>query len=511
MGSGGLRIAVGGIEHETNTYATESMGTTGLDDFQRLEGELIHRAKGTRTFLGGFLDAAEAAGHEVVPTFWALAGPSGIIEADAYETMRTELVERLTSAHADESLDGIALSMHGAGVVEGIDDLESDLARAVRASVGDVPLVVPLDLHGNITPAMGDAIDVMLGVHEYPHTDSYDRGVEAIELLPALAERRLRPVTHVTQIPILLPTSTTDEGPAAAMRDRCLAAELDPAVIDATFFHGFPYTDVAATGTSIVVTTNGDRALARRVADELALSLWDERSSFLTESLRPDVAMDVAIRSLTDVGGPVVVNDTSDNPGGGTPGDGTHLLRAMVDAAVDGSCFGFVFDPVVAAQANEAGVGATIDVRLGGRHGDLHGEPVEATAYVKTLTDGRFVYENEMLAGVRANYGPCARLVLNADRRGAGGIDVIVTSRRSQTFDPVVFALHGIDVSTRSIVGLKSSQHYRAGFRDLATAFVTADSPGLTTLDVTVFDHPSAAGPLWPIDPHLEWAPSPDD
>lgn len=493
-----MRIAVGGLEHETNTYATDVMGTTSLADFQRLRGAELLDRRGTRTFLGGFLHAADDAGHEIVPTFWAWAGPSGIIEAAAYEEMKAELLAGIAAALP---VDAVALSMHGAGVVEGIEDLESDLATAVRMLVGpDIPLVVPLDLHGNITTEMGEAIDLMLGVHEYPHTDMFDRGVEAITSLPNLINKTWRPTTHVQRVPLLLPTSTTDEGPAAAIRDLCLLAEKQADVIDATFFHGFPYTDIGATGASIVVTTHDDPALAQAVATEIASALWDARASFLTESVSPGVAIELARMKLTSSAGPIVINDTADNPGGGTPGDGTHLLRAIIDADIENSCFGFVFDPATAAAAHAAGIGADIDVRIGGRHGDLHGEPIQTTAYVKTLTDGRFVHTSPMLAGVRANLGPSARLVI-------GTVDVIVTSKRNQTFDAEVFLLHGLDVATRSIVGLKSSQHFRAGFRHLASAIITADSPGLTTLDVTVFEHPNADQSLWPIDPHVQWQP----
>ncbi len=499
-----MRIAIGGIEHETNTYATESMGTTSLDAFSQLRGEEMLAQRGMRTFVGGFIDGCDRDGHEIVPTLWAMAGPSGIIEADTYRTLKDDLLARL----ADEGpFDAVALSMHGAGVVEGIDDLEGDLSAAIRAVIGETPLVVPLDLHGNITPAMAEHIDVMLGVHEYPHIDCFERGVESIELLASIAAGEISPVTHVTQVPILLPTSTTDEEPAGRMRDLCLAAEAQPDVIDAAFFHGFPYTDVPATGTSLVVTTNGDRSAAKAVADSLATELWDSRETFVSESLLPDVAMEVALRAFESDGGPVVINDTADNPGGGTPGDGTHLLRAMLDAQIADSCFGFIFDPTVAALAHEAGVGTMIETELGGRHGGLHGEPVEVTAYVKTLTDGRFVYESPMLAGVPASFGQCARLVIGGDEKGKGGVDVIVTSRRSQTFDRVIFALHGIDVTTRSLIGLKGSQHFRAGFSDLATSIVTADSPGLTTLNVSVFDHARAAQPLWPIEAVQHWEP----
>lgn len=496
-----MRIAVGGIEHETNTYATESLGVTTVDHFTVGRGDELFGHRGKRTMLGGLLHGGDEAGHELVPTSWAFAGPSGIIDRSSYETLRDDLIERLRAAGP---VDAVALTMHGAGVVDGIDDLEADLAAAVRDVVGyDVPLVVPLDLHGNVTAEMGQRIDLMLGVHEYPHTDSFERGVECIEALDKLVSGAWQPTTFVQPVPIMLPPSTTDAGyPAAAFRDRCLAVEAGDEVLDATFFHGFPFTDVPATGCSIVVTTNGDAARAEHLAAQLADELWASRHDFIVESVPPAAAVDVADRIATERGGTVVINDTSDNPGGGTPGDGTHLLRALVDAAPDGACFGFIFDPAVAARAAEAGPGATIEVELGGRHGTLHGDPVAAAAYVKSVTDGRFVYTNPMIAGVVADLGPSCRLQLG----GRDGLDVIVTSKRSQTLDPEVFTLHGIDVTTRRIVGVKGSVHFRAGFRDLATEIVTADSPGLTTLDVTVFAHERAPGSVWPHQPDMEWS-----
>ena len=500
-----MRVAIGGIEHETNTYATGSLGFTELGAFAVIRGEDMVRRRGTRTTLGGFLDGAdEIGGCELLPTLWAWATPSGIIERTAYDALRTDLLERLAAAGP---LDAVALSLHGAGVVDGIDDLEADLAGAVREVVGDVPIVATFDLHGNMTAEMAAAIDVMLGCHEYPHTDLYDRAVEAMGLLPDLVSGRVRPTSFVQPVPIMLPTSTTDPGfPAASMRDRCLAAE-GGSVLDATFFHGFPYTDVPASGCSIVVTTDDDQELAERTAKQLAAELWANRDEFVTESTSAPVAVEVAVRAAAERGGPVVINETSDNPGGGTPGDGTHLLRAMISAGLGGgdqkACFGVVFDPVVAAQAAEAGVGATIEVRLGGRHDELHGLPVEARAYVKTVTDGRFVLTNPMLAGVPANLGPAVRLQIGEP----GGLDVIVTSGRTQTFDPEVFTLHGIDVTTYDVVGLKSSQHFRGGFRHLASEIVTADAPGLTTLDVTVFEHERATGAHWPHHPTMDWSP----
>jgi microcystin degradation protein MlrC len=196
--------------------------------------------------------------------------------------------------------------------------------------------------------------------------------------------------------------------------------------------------------------------------------------------------------------GPVVINDTSDNPGGGSPGDSTHLLRAILDAGLEGACYAFIYDPQTAALAHDAGIGATIRVRLGGKTDDLHGAPIEAEAYVKTLTDGRFRLTTPMGRGMAVDLGPSARLVI-------GGVDIIVASERNQVLDDEVFLLHGINVRSRRIVALKSSAHFRAGFRDLAAAIITADAPGATTLHLEHFDHRRIRRPIWPLDPETTY------
>lgn len=484
-----MRIALGGISHETNTYADAVSGPTGLDRFVVRRGDRVLRSRGTDTYVGGFLDGCDEIGAEPVPTLWAWAGPSGTITAEAFAALRDELLQRLQDA---SPFDAVALELHGAGVVEGIDDLEGHLGAEVRRLVGpDVPIVAALDLHGNITDQMAEVFDVFFGNHLYPHTDGRERGYEAVAAVPHLRAGTWTPVIHVEHLPMLLPTSTTEPGgPAAEMNDVCRAIEERPGVIDCTVFHGFPYVDVPHVGVHVVVTTDGDAELASTCSDEVAAWIWEHRERFRRDAYSADGAVEAARELVAGAVRPVVINETSDNPGGGAPGDGTHLLRAMVAAELEDAAFGFIADPEVAAHAHEAGVGARLDVRLGGKHGDLHGTPLDLSCVVRTLTDGRIVLQH-MMKGVPLDLGPSARL-------RCGGIDVIVTSTPFQTIDPEIFLLHGIDVTRCTVVGLKSSQHFRAGFGDLAGAIVTADGPGLTTNQVEVFEHPRAGRPLWP-------------
>jgi microcystin degradation protein MlrC len=485
------RLLVAGILHETNTFAPP----TTLDDFEVWRGdEIAEHFAGTRTFPGGMLAAAAELGFDVHLGTVALAQPAGTITTAAYTVLRAELLDALRAAQPD----AVALALHGAAVAEGVDDVDGDLLTAVREVVGPaVPVVGTLDLHANLSQAMGDAADALFGDQEYPHVDMFERGQEAVRLLPKLLAGSLRCVAHVERLPMLLPPTTTFHGPLTEVNELCRQLEEIPGVVDVTFHHGFPMTDVPGAGASVLAITDNNPGLARRCAAQVAEMVWELRDVLLPESLSCEQAI---ARALAEPIGPVVINETSDNSGGGAPGDGTHLLRAMLDAGLRDACFGFVVDPLVAAQAHRAGVGATIDVELGARSDALHGTPIRAAAYVKSLSDGRFV-DQAFAAGTAVDLGAMARLRID-------GIDVVVSSRRSQTFDPEPFLLHGIDVRRCRVVALKSSQHFRAGFEGIARAIVTADPPGLTTLRVDALQRHRVARPVWPLDDDAAYAPA---
>ncbi len=481
-----FRFAVGGISHETNTYCKHK---TEIEEFKIWRGQqIIDNSSGVRSFIGGMMDAAEELGATLVPVFYTRAQPSGTISRAAYDSMLAELLDGIKQAMP---LDAVALALHGAGVVEGIDDLEAHLCHSVRDIVGPaVKIVAVFDLHGNITQCMADALDMCLGVHYYPHVDGYERGHEAVMSIPRLLSGEWKPVTHVEHVPMLIASSPTRLHPARTVNELCWEIEKREDILDCTFFHGFPYTDIPHVGLMVSATANGNVENARRAAQEVAKWIWDHRQEFVRETFSPDEAIE---KALSVSGGPVVINDTADNPGGGTPGDATHVLRAMIEHDLKDACFGFIYDPEVAKQCHEAGVGKRIRVSLGGKYDDFHGAPLDLLVYVKCLTDGRFIQQTPMGRGSRVDLGRMARIV-------TGGIDILVSSVRTQTLDPEVFLLHGIDVTRYKIVALKSSTHFRAGFEPIAKQIIAADSPGLTTLNVSHFPRERTKRPIWPID-----------
>ncbi|MGO0061978.1 M81 family metallopeptidase [Brevibacillus fluminis] len=488
-----MRIVIAEVMHETNTFSNVPTTRELFELWEWARGDAtIANHRGVRDFLGGMIDAADQRGIEVVGAFSASAYPAGTITSKTYEALQDELLSGIAAAG---KVDAICLALHGAGVAEGIDDLEGALLKAVREQVGyELPLIVTLDLHGNITDEMVREADILLGVHLYPHTDCYERGLEAVELAERMVKGTLVPRMYRATLPLIVPTSTTNLSPAKDINEACYRWEREPGMVDCAFFHGFPYTDIPELGVTVIAIANDDAELAKRAAESVADLIWAKRDEFAPDVLSPKEGLALAKEATAF---PVVINETSDNPGGGTPGDGTYLLRAMLEADLQDACFGFIYDPEVAALAHEKGVGATIEVQLGGKTDQLHGEPIALTAYVKALTDGAFITSSPMGKGSPVNLGKSVRLQAN-------GVDILVCSVKTQVLDEQVFLLHGIDVTAYKIVALKSSQHFRASFEPISAQIITVDSPGLTTLQFSSFAYKRLNRPKYPLDPVTE-------
>jgi microcystin degradation protein MlrC len=489
-----MRIAIAGVSHETNTYC---QGQTPLSAFYTYRGERILATSGQQSDMGGAVDKCQALGVEAVPILFASTQPSGVIERAAYESLKDEI---LAGIQVESELDGCVLLLHGAGVVDGIEDLEADLCAAVRALLPETPIAASFDLHGNVSQAMADSLNGVFACRHYPHIDLHESAADAVQCVYDMVGSGARNRCEVIRLPMLLPTTTTFEGIGEEVLNRLRALEAEAGCVNLSWFHGFPYTDIGHIGSYVIVTFDGQTDSAPEYARQFADELWARREEFVPLSLSGAEA--VAEAQGVD-SYPVVIHETSDNCGAGAPGDGTHLLRAMLEADLgEEACFSFLVDADVAEAAHRAGVGSSLQVSLGGKTDDLHGEQLVLDAYVKSLADGRLVMQH-MFKGAPLHIGKMARLVVD-------GMDIVVASRRSQTFDQEPFLAVGIDVMKYKYVALKSSNHFRAGFQSIASHIITADTPGLSTHQISVFPRQNTARPLWPIDPNTKY-PEPEE
>lgn len=495
-----MRIAIGGFCHETNMFCNVQVDMAQLERATR-EGEALLKAyTGSHTYVGGYLDEAAELGVEVVPTRISAMKPSGPCVPEGVELCITRLAERLAQEHRKKPLDGIALFMHGAGAALGHNDIEGEFLQAIRDKLGwEIPIGMTLDLHGNITQEMMACADLLVGCKEYPHVDEYDQGRTMFRILCDMARRNYRPAKKLVKLPwhMVSAQGCTLSGPAHDVKALCVQAEQeDPDMIQASFFQGFPYTDVPSCSVSVVVMAKTQEA-ADRNALQIARYAWERRKEF---SIPVYSAQEAVEKALQEPEGPVLINESSDNPGGGTPGDGTHLLRELLRRDVP-SAFGYIYDPEVAEQAARAGAGAYISCRLGGKTDRLHGDPIELeNAYVKCVSDGIFNRVSPMGYGRAMDLGVTACLV-------AGNVSIVVGGGRkngigvprTQTFDDGPFRIVGVDWQHTQVLALKSAQHFKGWWADKVKAIIPCESPGLMSADLTTFSFRHASTEYYPL------------
>ena len=498
-----MRIASGGVQHETNTFSTTP---TTLADFihysqlgPQLEGgnAIIERYAGTGSIHGGYIDGAQAAGIELLPLLTANACPSGVVTQHAFDKMLAWFLERLEKVLP---VDGVLLDLHGAMVTECYQDAEGEFIDAVRKLVGqDLPIVVTLDLHANITQRMADLADVIIGFDTYPHIDMNERGREAIELLARIVSGQVSPRQVFRKLPLITmpPMQCTLREPMQSLMQQVHQLEAAPDILTATVAMGFPFADIHQAGVSVLVTANGDQELANTKADELAGMVWNLREDLQPQLTTIKNAMEYVTQHPDD--GLTIFADGSDNPGGGAPCDGTIALQAMIDANFKGGLVGILFDPETAAQAHAAGVDRTIQVRLGGKTDDRHGSPVQGKALVKTLSDGVFNYRGPMFQGVEDSLGPTATLVVR-------GVEIVVSSERRQCLDREMLRIAGIEISNQRLLVLKSAVHFRADFRAVAAHIFDADTPGIHRPDFNAYEYKQLRRPIYPLDQDVNWS-----
>ena len=457
--------------------------------------DILKNFGNTRTITGGIIDAADELNIELVPLLWSFATPSRKVEQDAYEALKSEFLNLLSEAG---EIDGVVLDLHGAMVTEEIEDAEADLISGVREVVGSRrPIVVTFDLHANITPHTVKHPDVIIGFDTYPHVDTYERGVESVEVIHKTVQGEIAPTMAYRQLPLLTspPAQCTMRPPASDLVKKLHRLESEEDVITATLSMGFPFADIRDAGVSVLVTTDGNRNLAEQRAEEFARHIWSIRETFRINLVSIEEAIAHANQSE---GQPIVLAEGADNPGGGGPCDGTFILRAFVEADVRDAVIAIIADPESVAQSIEAGVGNRVTLNVGGKTDDMHGEPVRLEAYVKTISDGVYLRKGPMARGAIDRMGRTAVIK-------TGGVEVILTEGRSQPLDAEVLRSVGIEPGDRKLIALKSAVHYRADYTPIAYEILEVDTPGVHSANLTNFRYENLRRPIYPLDPRAEF------
>jgi microcystin degradation protein MlrC len=494
------RVFAAGIFHETHSFSGD---TTGLSAFVIHRGQEILNRRGDASQIDGFLSVAEREGWEVVPSAIYTGGASGTVDHAVFEQFWGDVEPVLKKALA-EGLDAIHLSLHGAMVTSGCDDPEGELMARIRATPGasSLPMYCVGDLHGTLTPRMGALSDCMIFYRECPHTDQFDSAVLSSTLLARCLKTGVRPKHLVMVTPIVWPPTGTGtrDGPMRALEDAARRMEKTiPGVLAVNIVGGYAFSDVPHAGVAFSVITEGDEAAAQEALRELGGIAWEMRE----DGIPKQHDLDTVVRDFKESNykfggkGPVLLVEPSDNIGGGAPGDGTDVMRALLKYDIQGAGVAIADAQSVAALANVP-IGGKITLPIGGKGSPLDPGPVTLEVELISRSDGVFELEdkNSHLVG---SLGKIIRMGPSAVVRHRG-LTILLTSKKLPPFDLGQWRSQGINPEELAIIGIKAAVGHRVAWGKIAVGEFTVNTSGPCTSDITRLPYTKLRRPVFPLD-----------
>lgn len=524
------RIAIAQIKHETNTFSPlpTTVASFGHGRGPAHDAEAAASLRGTNSPFAAFVEAAQAAGAEVLTPIAAEAWPSAPASRETFEALWAPVARAL-----HDGCDALMLDLHGAMVVDGLPDAEGEILRRARALRPGLPIAVTLDYHTNLSQAMVENATVITGYKTYPHVDNHAVGMLAARVLLRALDGEIRPVMAWGRLPLLasILRHAPEDGPSGEIVAMARAAEAEGAagrgpILAATWLPSFPHADTPVAGCGAVVVADGDPQAAQALAERILALAWTRRAEFvhvapplaasvahaarLGEALdaRRAQAADAPAAPATDRSagvlagddplGPVVLVDHCDNTGSGGTQDDMTVVAEILRQGLRDVAIAPIRDPAAVAAMVAAGVGARVRLWLGGRTDmpaiGARGQPIEVEGTVRAITDGEIVFRGPMYTGIRSHLGRSAVL-------DTGAVRIVVTELGHEPFDRVILTHAGIDPREPRFLMLKSRVHYRAGFRPIASAIVECAGRGVTSADLSQYPYRHIARPIYPLDP----------
>jgi len=491
-----MRIALFQLGYETNTFMD---GQVELKDIGCGHWVRADELTGTHTGLGGILDALKERGAEAVPMDSVTRGGAYSAGAPLSHACVEESIDHLCQELASRAgeYDAVCAAMHGDGVDINGRDVDGYYFHRIRQVIGDKKFFVSLDLHAKITQEMMDNADAIFVIRTYPHTDFYETAHYATHVLCDTLEGKCDPKMSFVTIPMLVPVanSCTLTGIGQQLMNYVESFTKEKNLIFLSYAHAFPGTDNRHTRASVIAMADG--RIPQAEAAEAARHIWDSRHEYMQPSLTAEEAVEEALQKAKT--GYVVINDGSDNPGSGCPGDGTYLLAEFIRRDLPGLIMGPIWDAEAAKVCHTHQVGDRFTLEVGGHINPVHGAPLNLTVELMALSDGCFTCVSPMYAGSQMCYGPSARL-------RTGNVEFIVTTKRFQVYDDRPFLMTGADLKDYKVVGLKSQVHFRAYFKDTAEAIVQVDTPSAFPADIRKLNFQKVQRPIFPLDMDTEFS-----
>lgn len=488
-----MRVLLAGLFHETHCFVPDR---TKLSDFRIARGDDLLGFRGNGSMIDGFLEVAEIEGWDVVPAASYAATPSGLVLDEVIEAFLADL-ESVASA---ERCDAVFLALHGAMVSEQLADVEGEVLTRLRAMSGleEVLVAGVFDLHATMTPAMVRHADALICYRENPHVDSRESAVRAASLLARMRSESVRPRMFWRHAGLIWPPTGTGTADLP-MRDlEALARRIEaenPDIWAVNVVAGFAYSDTPDAGVSFNVVTVGDEAKAEAALDRLMAAAVELRHAGLPDEVTPEAALAAAAKVPGP--GPAILVEPSDNIGGGAPGNGTGLLRALLDAGQANA--GIVLnDPEAVAALADAVPGTVRQLALGGKDNPMDRGPVDLEVEVISFSDGKFTLEDRhshavASGGVAIDMGSSA--VVRHD-----GLTILLTSHKTAPFDLGQWRSQGVEPADFDVIAVKAAVAHRRAYDPIARASFTVATPGPCASDLRHFPYRRLRRPIFPLD-----------
>lgn len=471
------------LSTETNTFSPVRTGLRDYEAFFLRHGTATREPPNLMTeALHLWRARTEALGGKVTESLSAIAEPAGLTTKAAYAALKGEILRDLEAALP---VDIVLLQLHGAMVAEGCDDCEADLAADVRALCPDAVIGVALDCHCHLTEALLAAADLVICFKEYPHDDAADRAGELFDLALRAFRKEIAPTMALFDCR-MISLFLTKAAPMSEFVAQMKAAEKEQGILSVSLGHGFPWADLPETGARMLVVADNDAALAKDMAERLGMDFFALRNDVVPDY--PDLTAGLA-RALAKKNGPAVLADMSDNPGAGAPGDSTFVLREILDKGLTRVASGFYFDPMAVTYCEDAGEGAEINLRLGGKTEPASGLPVDVTGRIVRIAHG---LGQHLGAGLE----PLGTMVW---LRLEGEVDLLINNLRTQVYHPEAFEQMGIRLAEKRLVVVKSLFHFYGPFSKVSDNVIFCATPGRVNPDTAQIPFTRRAADFWPL------------
>jgi microcystin degradation protein MlrC len=486
-----MRIGVAEFSHETCTFCPDPTTIALLEPHVKRGQAMLDKVRGIPTYVNGFMKVAESAGAELFPVISVGMAPGGFtswFETECFDKYAEEIAQGLKQSLP---LDGVLLALHGAMAVSNVPKPEAELVRRVRTAVGDIPIMVTLDLHANEDHELTDAADAVFILKTYPHVDSEEIGMTAAHCMVETIRGNFRPAQALKKPGIMSASiyQASAYHPMKLVYDRCRQWEERDEVYCVSVAPGFAYADVPDVGMSVIAVTNGDKALAEEIVQDVSDLAWSLREALSAPLPDPKEAVSLARQHIARGECPVVLADGSDRTG-----DSTHVLKELLAQGATNWAIPGIADPKAAHfLAENHKVGDTVTLSVGGWASEHSGQPTEVSGTIEFIGKPSFTLVGPMGKGSKIQDGLVVRLNLGDNRQ------LVVSERMRGANDSAPLTAVGVDVPSLDIVILKDRVHHRAFWDSVAPVDIRVDSPGIGVADLTKLHFDNVPQDIYPI------------